>query len=375
MRTIFRKLRARKFSYERLIQVIIHRDALLYNLRAFKERYHTPIAPVLKSNAYGHGLIEVARIIEKESLPFISLDSFFEAVVLRNEKIKTPIVIIGYSPLENMVGNNLSDVAFAILSVDELKRLTKSKIRITIHLKIDTGMHRHGIVEKDLDEAFKILKDNPYIKLDGVFSHFADADIQDSLFTKLQIERWNNLVSRIKKMFPETRYFHIAQTAGSFYSSNLNANVIRLGIGLYGIHSGLETMELHPVLEIKTRVTTLRKLEAGEYIGYNATYKTEKEMNIASIPMGYREGIDRRLSNKGFVLIKNIPCPILGRVSMNITSLDVSHIPDISIDDEVTVISRDPKSQASIETISTISGAIPYELLVHVPEGLQRTVL
>ena len=142
-----------------------------------------------------------------------------------------------------------------------------------------------------------------------------------------------------------------------------------------GINSGLEKLDLHPALEMSTRITSLRVIKAGESIGYNATFKAEKETLVASIPAGYTEGIDRRLSDKGLLTIKGAQCPIVGRVSMNITSLDVSGVPNVNLDDEVIVISKDKTSQNSIENMAKTCGTIPYELMVHIPAVLHRTVI
>ncbi len=374
IRGLFRALRARKFQYQRLVEVTVSREAILHNLHTFEDLYGKGVAPVLKSNAYGHGLVETAKILRGERVPFLCVDSFFEALVLRNERITTPILIIGYTPLENLKKRPLKEVSFAVISLDELERLASSGLRVAIHLEVDTGMHRHGIMLNELDRALALLAKNPQIALEGIYTHLADADTSHSPHVARQITQWNAAAAEARKKIPSIRYFHCAQTAGSFYSSRIDANVIRIGIGLYGIYSGVGNISLRPALEMRTRITSLRTIEAGEYVGYNAAFKAEQRMRIASIPVGYHEGIDRRLSNRGFVTVSGIPCGIVGRVSMNITSIDVSRVPDAAIDKEVVVVSADPKDPNSIARMAEICGAIPYELLVHIPEGLRRTI-
>jgi len=374
MRGIFRKLRAKKFLYKRLVEITVSRKAILHNLRAFRKQYGLAVAPVLKSNAYGHGLTEVARILEGQDVPFLCVDSFFEALVLRNERITAPILIIGYTPLENIRQNTLKNVAFAILSFEELSRLASSGVRAVIHLKIDTGMHRHGIASEELDRALGVVAENMQIRLEGMYSHIADADTKNSPHATHQVKRWNVAVLAVKKAFPGIRYLHFLQTSGSFYADKAEGNVMRLGIGLYGISSGFGNPKLRPALSMRARITSLRTVEAGSRVGYNATFTAKRKMRIASIPVGYNEGVDRRLSNKGVLSVRDVPCPVVGRVSMNITSIDVSAVPEAKLDDEVLVISDNPKAPNSIANMAETCGTISYELLVHLPQILRRTV-
>ncbi len=376
MRALFRRLRQGRFRYATLVRILIYKKEILHNLDVFRKRFpNVGIAPVLKSNAYGHGLLQVAAILDREALPFFCVDSFFEALILRNEEVKSPLLIIGYTPLENILANKLKDVAFAIIGLEELKRLASSLHReVRIHLKLDTGMHRHGILPEEITEAIGIIKKSPHIILEGVYSHLADADKENSRHAELQIARWNDAAAQFKKELPSIRHLHLGATAGSRHSPRIDANVLRIGIGLYGISLGPDRLDLHPALEMKTRITSLRTLEAGEYVGYNATFETKVKMRIASIPVGYTEGINRRLSNKGAITIRGISCPIVGRVSMNITSIDVSAVPVVQLDDEVVVISKEKSAPNSIEHMAELCDTIPYDLLVHIPQHLRREV-
>ena len=417
-RALLKKLRKIRFPYVPLIEVKISRGTLLQNLRAFQNlNKKVAVAPVLKSNAYGHGLVEVAQILDGEHLPFLCVDSYFEALILRNEGIHSPTLILGYTSLENIRGNQLSNVAFGIINLESLQRLSKHCLsRTAIHLKIDTGMHRHGIAISEVDEAVTLIRANKHIVLAGVYSHLADADTPRSQHTEAQIREWNKLVEKIRSEFPEVRYFHCANSAGAAHGDRIHANVMRLGIGLYGINpirnsppggpsagdtisqmweivsptyprvqnageisNGVNPsparMTLRPALEMITRITSTRTLKKGEAVGYNATFTAPRDMRIASIPVGYYEGIDRRLSNKGTVMIRNTLCPIIGRVSMNITSVDVSHLPDIKLDEPVTAISSRSEDLNSIENIARACSTIPYEILVKIPAHLRRVVV
>ncbi len=359
-----------------LVEVRIFRDNILHNLHEYQQAApHSAIAPVLKSNAYGHGLTEVAHILEREQVPFIVVDALFEARIIRSEGVRTPLLVIGYTPDEN-VRLLPRTTAITVGTLTQLQSLAALGRRLTIHVKIDTGMHRQGLMRGEVEEAIEILSHSPHLILQGICSHFADADSDDSAFTEKQIVVWNDSVRRFKARFPELEYTHIAATAGIRYGKEIDANVGRLGKGLYGVNPYPKWhRDLKPVLEMKAVISALRRLPKGERIGYSGTYTTKKESCIATVPVGYYEGVDRRLSNKGFYLVRGIPCPIVGRVSMNISSIDVSAVPDVAIGDEVIVVSADSKAPNSVENIARLCDTITYDIVVRIPAHLSRVVV
>lgn len=373
---LFRKWKLR--NYTPLIKVLIYKDNLLHNLHAFQKAFpNIHIAPVLKSNAYGHGLTQIAEILNNENVPFLCVDSYYEALALRAKGIRTPILVIGYTPIENLKNKPPKNIAFSVISLEELKQVGKTiNSHRSFHLKFDTGMHRHGILPEELPEALKIIRQNKNIKVEGAFSHFADADTSNSELTKTQIESWNKIADTIQKELPEIKYLHLAATAGSAHTGEINANAIRLGLGLYGMDKiPNRNLNLKPILEMKTKISSIRRIAQGEQVGYSATFRAPRDMTIATIPAGYYEGIDRRLSNKGFVQVENTPCPIIGRVSMNISSIDVSSIPNREMGTPVTVISKNPENENSIQNMARLAETTPYIILVHLPAHLRRVVL
>lgn len=398
MRRLLNHLARLRFPYEPIITVKISRDRLIHNLHEFmKIAPKGTIAPVLKSNAYGHGLIQVARIIEaernsdgrekKSRIPFLIVDSFFEAVALRAAHVRTPLLIIGYTRPETIARSRLRDVSFTITSIDTLKHIASYQSsffdfglrRINIHIKIDTGMHRQGLLPSELSDVTKILDINSSIILKGICSHFSDADNPDPSFTESQMHIWNKIVREMTGQYASLEYIHISNTDGHAYVSESNANLSRLGLGLYGLNDGISfspKLDIKPVMSMETIITGIKKIQSGDTVGYGNTFKAEKEMTIATIPCGYYEGIDRRLSNNGFVSVNSdhAPCAIVGRISMNITTIDVSHIPNISIGTPVTVISREPQEENSIMNIAKKCETIAYEIAVHVNGQLKRVV-
>ena len=259
---------------------------------------------------------------------------------------------------------------------------------VHIHLKIDTGMHRQGILPEEIPLAIALLKGDEKdragkkhpIVLEGICSHLSDADNIDESFTESQTHTWNKVVEQFRHEFKHLKYIHLSATDGHRLTHDIAANVSRLGIGLYGLSENpfiTSRLNLRPILEVKTIITVIKKLQEGEVTGYGNTFKATHDMTIATIPVGYFEGFDRRLSNNGIILVgKNrIPCPILGRVSMNIITIDVSNVPNIKISDEVTAISSNSSDENSIVNIAKKCGTISYEIAVHIPAHLKRVVV
>jgi alanine racemase len=372
-----RKIKKSFSDYRPSVEVLIFRENLLHNLNEYRQKYPgLSFAPVLKSNAYGHGLIQIAQILDKEKIAFLVVDSLFEAKALRSEGIKSQIVIMGYTSAENIKGSQISNAAFAITSLEQLREINRNlKNMKRFHLKIDTGMRRQGILPDEIEEAIGIIKQNKYINLEGVCSHLADADNENKDFTQAQIKQWEKAVQICKQNFAAIKFFHLSATAGLDYTNQFFSNVARLGIGLYGINSApFVKMNLKPVLEMRSIISSVKNIVAGECVGYNATFRAAKELKIATLPVGYFEGVDRRLSNRGYVKIKNTDCPIVGKVSMNITSLDITLAPDVKLGDWAVIISRDPQDKNSAENLARLAETIPYEILIHVPAYLQRII-
>ncbi|MCL5666922.1 MAG: alanine racemase [Patescibacteria group bacterium] len=372
-----KKLKKSFSSYQPLIEILIHKDNLLHNYREYCQAYpNLQIAPVLKSNAYGHGLIPVAQILAKTQAPFFVIDSLFEAKQLRHGGISNPLLVIGYASPENIFQKPAKNTAFTITSLDQLKEISAGlKFRQAFHLKIDTGMHRQGLVSGEIPQAVKLIKQNKNTVLEGLCSHLADADSERKDFTLGQIALWKKAKQEFQNNFPGIKYFHLAATSGLAFG-NLEANAARLGLGLYGINiSPFKPLNLRPVLEMNTIITSVKNLNPGESVGYNITFTAKDKLKVAAIPAGYFEGIDRRLSSKGCVKIGNSFCPIIGRVSMNITSVDVTNVPEIKNGSPVNVISSRADEKNSAENIAKLCGTIPYEILVHLPQHLKRQVV
>lgn len=407
MRALFRKLRDSRFRYNPLVEIRVYREHLLHNLGVFADFVPDgQVAPVLKSNAYGHGLIHVARVFDQqESIPFLMVDSYYEALVLRNEHIAKPVLVLGYTRPETIAESRLKNVSFGILTLEQLKVVAKVlKGPQAFHVMMDTGMHREGLLLKELDEAIEIIKENKNMVIEGLCSHFADADGEieeftgdverensknedfavpsrgvskgQTPFTKSQGRRWDEIKTAWQRAFPETKYYHLANTAGTRLLKGLGTNVSRVGLGLYGMDDyPSSNLNLKPALEMKTILTGVKKLKKGEKVGYGATFTAPKDMLIGNVPVGYFEGVPRYLSNKGRLQVKGVMCPIVGRVSMNITTVDVSEVSEVSVGDEVVVISTTVSAENSAENIAHLADTIQRDVLVKIPSMLRRVVV
>ena len=378
VRPAFRKWREARYGYTRLVEVVVYKDHLLYNAQQYQQIDPSRgLAPVLKSNAYGHGLVEVARIFDRPDVPFLVVDGYYEALILRNEGVRARILVIGYTATENIVASRLNDVAFTILDLPQLLELADTLTASRhFHLKVDTGMNRQGILMTEMERAFDAVRHNEHFILDGLCSHLADADGADESFTMQQIERWNEVAAAGKKAFPGLQFLHLANTAGSFYTDRIDATVMRLGLGLYGINPNpRQPLDLKPTLAVRSRVGAVKEIKKGDKVGYNVTYETERDLPLAIVPTGYNSCVDRRLSNKGVFTIKDTVCPIVGRISMNITTVDASAVDDLQKGDEVTVISARKDDENSVENIARICDTIPYVILVNISPQLRRVVV
>lgn len=368
-----RKLRRMFRQHEPLITVSISRENLLGNLRAYRAVYpDMRLAPVLKSNAYGHGLAVIAELLDQQDIAFFMVDSLYEAKTLRRAGIGSRIVVMGYVRPESIITSTLRDVDFAVTDLEQLRELAEgARYTTRIHLKLDTGMHRQGILPEDLPEAIELIRSNPRLALVGVATHLADADNEDEIFTRTQLQVWDTMLASLTDAFPSIEFRHASATKGARFEKG---DVLRLGMGLYGYDTSGQGLALKPVLSMRSFIASLREIPKGESVGYGATFKANRPSRIATVPAGYYEGVDRGLSNVGSLTVNGMPCPIIGRVSMNMTSIDVTDLPEERRGDLVTLISRAPEDPNSALSMAKLAGTTPYVILTHIPGHLYRTV-
>ena len=376
-----RSLRNRGAKKENhLLRVEVSASALAHNAQVFKGVVKDrELAVVLKSNAYGHGLREVGKIAD--ALPEVSwlvVDSIVEAQALRGVGVKKGVLIVGYVPRARLSKlNKLGKAALVVTSLDQARELAQLiKFKLDVHIKVDTGMHRQGVMLDELKETIQVLRRNKRLNITGLATHFADADGEEDDATLEQIERWQTAVAIYKKRVGDG-LFHVSATAGTKFIDRAHSNLVRLGIGFYGFDPVPDRqLDLKPALSFWAKIANIKLLKKGESVGYNFTYTAEEDRYIAILPAGYNDGISRSLSNAGMMYLYDAACPIVGRVSMNLTAIDVTDVPEaMDLEDEVEVFSADPTRLNSIESVANHCDTIPYTVLVGIHPGLKRWVV
>lgn len=355
----------------------IHKDTLLRNYHCFAAG-GVDIAPVIKSNAYGHDAYQVARCLsENTEAPFFVVAAYDQARKLREQGIAKPILILGYVPAETVADNQYHDITFTAVDNDHLHKLEAELTKTQpIHLKVDTGMHRYGVPMSELDEAMELLDEARHVVITGIFSHLSDAFADLNDFTTAQIAAFNDVAGRMKERFPSCRVTHLASTSSHAFRGEIEANTERVGIGLYGLANFTDEFHTEPALSFVSTIASIRTVSAGESVGYSRTFSPDEERRIATIPAGYFEGVDRRLSNCGVVRIDGEVCPIVGKVSMNATTIDVTDCtsqPEVG--DTVEIISADPQAPNSAAAVAETIDAVNYRITTQLPARLPRFIV
>ena len=366
-----------KKSYYPLNKIEISEDALLYNYRYLSKLSALKVAPVLKANAYGHGLQIVAKALDSVGAPFFCVDSLYEAYELLKISIKTPILIMGYTNPENLKVKKLP-FSFAVYDKETLDALIKFQPQASIHIFVNTGMNREGIQIAELPSFLEYITSFKDLKIEGLMSHFAMSDRYKDDLTREQLKNFHIALELFQKMKISPKWIHIGNSAASLLPKQYNGklgNMIRCGIASYGIGGELMDIKLKPALKVLTTLTGIKQIHKGEKVGYDFTYTAKKDMTIGILPYGYYDGLDRRLSNKGYVLIDRFFCPIIGRVSMNITTIDISGVKNPQVGQQVTIFSNNPKDRNSVNKSSLKAGTIQRDLLVNLSESTKRIIV
>jgi alanine racemase len=353
----------------------IDTNALKNNLKRIKKQIDWPrvgLMAVIKSNAYGHGLIETAKIFEKEQVDYLAVATFDEAIKLRKNNIKLPILIIGYtdkSEIKDAISNNISislyDLDEAVEIINIAKRINKT---VHVHIKLDTGMHRLGILADNFIEIYKKLINDKNIKIDYLYSHFAD--IKNKKYSDYQLKILNDIIANLKKEKLPVPKIHISRSE-SLSSSDTYYSMVRPGLALYGLCKSVPGLQ--PALTFKTKIAQIKKISKGDCVGYGLTFKAKKDMKIAIIAVGYADGYGRSLSNCGEVIARGIKCPVIGRVCMNLTIIDVSKVnPPAGGGDDVILIGKSGDVEVSASDLAQKTGTINYEIVARIPESIPR---
>lgn len=362
----------------------INLDNLRHNFFEVKKRIpsKTGIMPVIKSNAYGHGLTPVASELEEAGAKKFAVFNIEEAEELRKAGIKIPILILGsIFPFEARRAVKIDNISIAIFDLNVAKNLSleakKKNKKIPVHIKIDTGMGRLGVMPNTAVSFARSVKKLLGLKLEGVFSHFGSADDPKSALTNHQLKTFKKLLSDFKKNKISFKEIHIDNSISSIMLSSSYFDFVRPGIILYGLSpfsnyfpKGL--LDIRPVLSLKTHILQVKTLPKNHCVGYGCAYKTPRPTKIAVIPIGYADGFDRSLSNRAEVLIKGRRAPVIGRISMGVTTIDVSYIKNVKNGDEVVLIGRQKNEEVLVEELAQKINTISYEIVTNFSKDIPR---
>lgn len=358
-------------NYQPLNKIYIHKTTLIENYQSLaNHNAGIKIAPVLKSNAYGHGITQIAQIIDQLNPPLICVDSLPEANILRRIGIKSEILIMGAVATESL--NKKVSFHFTVINKEMLNVLLRFQKNAKLHLFIDTGMNREGIKMDELENIVAIIKEGN-VELVGIMTHLSLADDKHHPLTKKQIETFQKAKKIILKAGLHPKWFHIGGSDALEWISPNIVNMVRTGRLLFGVQSN-KLNDINPVLELESTIVQIKQIKKGESIGYSATYTAQKDTTIALLPIGYNDGVDRRLSNKGSVLINGEACPIIGLISMNMTVIDISNM-KANIGQKVTIFSAHATDKNSIENSAKKIKTIPSDLLVGLHPSTRREII
>lgn len=370
-------------SYEALNIIEISRSAFLHNFDLLKKLYKVEhVIPVLKSNAYGHGLENILSILDDRVVPYVAVDGYNEALEVRAYSDMDVLVMATVLP-ENFSKIETRHVAYVIQDMSVLNVLTNIRRSLKIHLEFNTGLNRQGFDASELKDIIQTLKGNPHIELDGVMTQFYDATNTNRDSVDEQINKFDSIVAKLRKAGLKPKYIHIAKTTGISSQPSKYVNTIRPGAGLYGVNPFEKSQgkslikklsQLKPVLSMSSRVIKIRKIEAGEGVGYGHTFIAKRPMKIAVLPIGYYEGLNRALGGEATLSYKNQPLQIIGKIDMNHTTLDVTSSP-LRMWDRVEVISRNPEAPNSLASWWKDFGLYPYQTLVRLSPNIRRRVV
>lgn len=374
-------------TYSTLNEIHVSSSALLSNYTYFLA--HNPskalIAPVLKSNAYGHGLVEVARVIDESfNAPFICVDSLYEAYELKKAHIQTPILVIGYTAPVNFKTWRSLSFHLPVFDEETLSHLHTYQPGVKVHIKIDTGMNRLGIKPDEIDDFALLLKKYHKVTVVGIYSHLFCADEEKGdATTKTQLQLFKASIQQFEELGFSFRWKHLGATAGASVLHDSSLSMHRVGLGIYGLTPFSKTStigkrhrkHLTPALRLTSRIAQIKQLSEGESVGYGATYTASSRATIAVLPIGYYDGVPRSLSNMGTVVIRDTICPIVGRICMNIMVIDITKIPSARVGDRAVLIDTDYGEKHSLEGMAAVSNTIPYEIMVRLAESTRRTLV
>lgn len=376
--------------------VEIKKSAIKNNLKQFRNIIGSEkkLMAIVKSNAYGHGMIGTAKIAVDSGVDWLGVINLKEALMLRKAKIKKPIFILSFWEKNNDVEKGIREnINFPVYTIAQAKFLSQKAIKIKkqakIHIKLDTGANRIGIFPKDAKNFFQKLNKIPNIKINGIFTHFSSSESKNQAYTNKQINLFSKTLKELKKQKINIPLAHAGCSASTINNIKTHFDLVRVGIGLYGLWPSEETeqlakennlrVKLKPSLTWKTKIIQIKEIPKNSFIGYDCTFKTKKRIKLAVLPIGYWDGYNRQLSNPspfknkgGEVLIKGKRCSIVGRICMNLSMVDITELDNPKIGETVVLIGQQKNKEITVEEIAQKTKTINYEVVTRINPLIPR---
>jgi alanine racemase len=364
--------------------VEIKTSCIKHNLKTARKLIgpRVKLMAVVKSNAYGHGIIKTAKLATETEADWLGVDSLQEALLLRDNGFQNPLLIMGYILKDNLKKAVDNDLDFVVYNPETLDTLAQLKKKSKIHLKIETGTMRQGIFLKDLPCFIKKIKQLPNIQIRGIYTHFANIEnTTDHTFAKQQLEKFKQAltITQNEGIHPLA---HTACSAALILYPETHFNMVRLGLSMYGLWSSPQTIvsaqnlkrkiNLKPALTWKSKIAQVKTVPANTKIGYGLTEKVNQTTKIAVIPVGYWDGYSRKLSSIGNILIQGKRCKVLGRICMNMMMVNVNHLKDIHPEEEVVLLGKQGNEEITADEIAQKIGAINYEIITGINPLIPR---
>jgi alanine racemase len=372
-----------------LVKAQISLAAVKNNIHALKSMItkKSKFMAVVKADAYGHGAVNIAKHALLSGADTLGVARLDEAVELRDAGITAPLLVFGYIyPLQAALVHDLN-LTVTIYNYDMAKALSKAAsqqgVKIQVHLKIDTGMGRVGMIVNNLKvtrkkniEHIKKTIELPGIEIQGIYTHLAAADHKERTYTNQQLNLFDSLLNDLKKENIEFEICHAANSAGILEYPDSHYDMVRAGISLYGLYPSMaidtSRVDLTPAMTLKSVITSVRKVSSGFKVSYGMTHETKQATILASVPIGYADGFSRLFSSKGYMLVKGEKAPIVGRVCMDQTIIDVGHIPDVQVEDEVVLIGSQGDRVITADELAQNINTINYEIVSSLTPRVKR---
>ncbi|RDW15736.1 alanine racemase [Oceanobacillus arenosus] len=359
-------------------------DKIIDNVTTFKNYIHNDVKlmAVVKADGYGHGAVEVAKAALEAGADYLAVAFLDEAIQLRQAEVTSPILVLGYtksSAVETAIKHNISLTVFTPDIIEKIIAVAEDrKQQVHVHMKIDSGMNRIGINNKEDALALAQSITSEYVQLEGVFTHFADADSIDPTYTEQQFKKFTEIVAYLEQHRITIPIKHCCNSAATIAFPEMHLDMVRVGISLYGLYPSEhlhEKITLKQAMSFKTKAIFIKNVAAGQPISYGCTFAPTEESTIATIPVGYADGLSRSLSSKGEMTIRGERAPIVGRICMDQTMLDVTALEPINQDDTITIFGDPSEGYISLAEVAEQMNTIHYETACLIGKRVPRVYI